>query len=108
MIDLIANNLEAIRELCRTHGIERLDLFGSAATGTFDVTSSDIDFVVEMGRFDPDVDLRYLDLILELEQLLGYRVQMITEPSITRDYFRRAIDVQRVTLYDAGDRKQVA
>ena len=50
MIPVIAERADALWHLCRKHGIRRLDLFGSAAAGTFDTDDSDLDFLVE---FDP-------------------------------------------------------
>jgi len=108
MITLIADNLEAIRDLCRTHGIRKLDLFGSAATGAFNPETSDLDFIVDLGEYTPGTDFRYIDLITDLESILGHSVQMITELSIRNDYFREAVDRQRENLYDARTRKQAA
>lgn len=108
MIALISDNLEAIRDLCRKHGIRKLDLFGSAATGSFDPESSDLDFIVDLGEYTAGTDFRYIDLIADLEAILGHTIQMITEPSIKNDYFREAVDRQRVNLYDAGTRQQAA
>lgn len=50
----LSAHLEAIRELCRAHGVTRLDVFGSALIAAFDPARSDIDFVVE---YDPKTDL---------------------------------------------------
>ena len=47
MIADIADNLDAIRALCREYGVARLELFGSAATDAFDPVRSDIDLLIE-------------------------------------------------------------
>jgi hypothetical protein len=39
---------EAIARVCREHGIERLEVFGSAADGRFDPGRSDFDFVIRL------------------------------------------------------------
>lgn len=108
MISLIADNLEPIRDLCRQHGIQRLNLFGSATTGAFDPETSDLDFIVDLGEYTSGTDFRYIDLIGDLESILGHSVHMITESSIRNDYFREAVDRQRVNLYEAGNRQQAA
>ena len=41
----ISELIEQVTEICKKNGVERLDLFGSFATGTSTPTS-DIDFVV--------------------------------------------------------------
>ena len=43
MIPIVTNNRQAIADLCRTYGVYKLDLFGSATTGAFDPQTSDLD-----------------------------------------------------------------
>jgi len=43
----IAEKLDEVQGLCEKHHVKRLTLFGSAAKGTFDPETSDLDFVVE-------------------------------------------------------------
>ena len=50
MHPLIGNQREQIAALCRRYGVTRLEVFGSILRDDFDITSSDIDVVVE---FDP-------------------------------------------------------
>ena len=45
---LLQAKLELLRELCERYGVERLELFGSAARGEFDPAKSDLDFIVPM------------------------------------------------------------
>lgn len=108
MIDLIRDNQQRIGDLCRQYGIRKLEVFGSAATGAFDPVRSDIDFLVDLGEYAPGTAVRYLDLIAELEDLLGYPVQMVTQPSIRSPYFREAVDAQRMTVYEAPDSEAAA
>lgn len=55
MIALIVDNKDTIAELCRRYRIRRLDVFGSAATDTFNPESSDLDFIVNLGDYDATV-----------------------------------------------------
>ena len=41
----VSELIEKVTDICKNHGVKRLDLFGSFATGTATPTS-DIDFVV--------------------------------------------------------------
>ena len=51
--ELLQANLQPLRELCERYGVEKLELFGSAARGEFDPAHSDLDFIVQMkGRRD--------------------------------------------------------
>lgn len=108
MIDRVAEKREEIVELCRRFRIRQLDLFGSAATGSFDPARSDIDFVVDLGDYDENVGVRYMDLAVALEDLLGFPIDLVTERSIRDPFFRAAINSQRETLYEARDREEVA
>ena len=108
MIPIVANNLPAIAELCRTHGVYKLDLFGSAATGSFDPAKSDIDFVVNFWDRSPGYANRYLDLAEALEALLGRDVDLVTKASIQSPYIRSRIDAQRENVFEDRDREAAA
>jgi len=108
MIAVVADKSKDIAELCRRFSIRRLDLFGSAADGRFDPDTSDIDFLVDLGEYEPHVADRFLDFADALEELLGRRVDLTTVPSVTNPYFRRAIDASRETVYEAGDGQAAA
>lgn len=103
MIPVISMKQDAIADLCRQFGIRRLDLFGSAATGSFDPVTSDFDFVVDLGAYERGVARRFLRFAEALEALLGRRVDLVTEDSIVNPYFRFAVDRTREPLYEAGD-----
>ncbi|MFO7641892.1 MAG: nucleotidyltransferase domain-containing protein [Candidatus Competibacteraceae bacterium] len=83
-----------IAEICRRHGVRRLDLFGSAARGTdFDPDRSDADFLVE---FEDDTGAasplqRYLGLERDLAQLLQRPVDLVERHALenSRNYIRR-------------------
>ena len=108
MIDLVANKRAEIAALCRRYDIERLDLFGSAATGAFNPATSDLDFVVDLGQYEEAVAGRYLDFIAAIDDLFGRSVDMVTVHSIKNPYFREPVEEQRVNLYEARNRKAVA
>ena len=95
--ELIEAKLPALRELCREFGVRRLDLFGSAATGRFDPGRSDLDFLVE---FEEEAPRRAsLRLLEALEQLLGRKVDLLTEPGLKNPYLRRRIETERRPLF---------
>ena len=104
MIELVEKHIEAIRTLCREHGVRRLDLFGSAATGAFDPARSDLDFVATFADTrSPGYADRYLAFTEALERLFGRHVDVVTERSIRNPYFRQAVDASRLTIYDERD-----
>lgn len=89
--------------LCRRFGVRRLDLFGSAATGSFDAARSDLDFVVE---FDADVAHlfdRYFGLKESLEALYGRPVDLVSEGASANPYFIESLQRTRRRVYESED-----
>ena len=98
---LLQAKLEPLRELCERYGVERLELFGSAARGEFDPTSSDLDFIVHMkGRREPGYALRFCDFADALEALYGRPVDLLTELMIKNPYFKAEVQKDRMILVD--------
>src|SRR5699024_5729424 len=105
---LIENKRDEIAALCRKYRIKRLDVFGSAATGAFDPETSDVDFLVDLGGYEPGVSDRFLDFANALEQLLGHDVDLVTDDSIRNPYFKRAVDRSREPVYERARDQAVA
>ena len=107
MIALIEDNRIAIAGICERYGVRRLSLFGSAAKGTFDPATSDLDFVVDLGDYDDRVGKRFMGLVVALEDLLGQRVDVVTEP-LRKQWLRDEIQATRVVLHESTRRQSVA
>src|SRR5439155_7337866 len=86
--ELIEAKRHEIEELCRGLPVRRLDLFGSAVDGSFDVKSSDVDVLVEF-EAGPGLDYfgTYFDLKEGLERILGRPVDVVSVTSIRNPYF---------------------
>jgi len=102
MIDSVRNNMAQIRELCKSHNVESLYLFGSAAKGTFS-KSSDIDFLV---RFSESIELldyadNYFDLIEKLQMLLKRDIDLVSEKTLKNPYLIQDINTSKIALYAA-------
>jgi len=84
-----------------------LELFGSAAVGTFDPATSDLDFLVQYEPSSPrELADRYFGLLFALEDLFGCHVDLVGRSAVRIPYFLRAIDSSRV-LVDAARVAQV-
>ena len=96
----LIDHREGIARLCRAHGVERLEVFGSAADGRFNSERSDFDFIA---TFTPETQTsiarHYLELAEALETLLGRRVDLFTDQPIRNPYLRKAVDASRRDLY---------
>lgn len=104
MIASIEQIAPQIADLCRRHGVRRLEVFGSAASGeSFDPQRSDVDFVVE---FAEDADLGpwltgYFEFKQALEGLCGRPVDLVMASAPKNPYFVREMNRTRQTLYAA-------
>lgn len=109
MIELVEQKRRELLELCRKFQVERLDLFGSAVTGSFQTQSSDLDFIVSFGSPTPGTYLDlYLDFAEALEHLFQHSVDVLTEKSIRNPYFRRRVELTRQTLYERRNEEAAA
>ena len=103
MLPLVENKVEEVEKVCRLHGVERLDLFGSAVGGSFDSRDSDLDFVVSFERRDPPALFdRYFGLKEDLEELFGRQVDLVMKGAVeTNAHFAASVAKTRVPLYAA-------
>ena len=87
----LADHLDTLHD----YGVRSLRLFGSTARGEADA-SSDVDLLVDFA--EPPTFARFMDLRFFLEDLLGTRVDLVTEaglrqrirPFVERDAVRVA------------------
>jgi predicted nucleotidyltransferase len=76
MVDLVQGKREQILRVARRHGVTAVRVFGSMARGDAG-PESDVDLLVDVGT---ELSAWFPGgLIVELEELLGRRVQIITE-----------------------------
>jgi len=99
MIPLIQDNRARVETACREHGVDHLDVFGSAVSGNFR-DDSDLDFIAEFGGERTGIADRYLSFAEALEAIFGRRVDLLTERSIRNPFFRRAVERQRQRVYE--------
>jgi hypothetical protein len=77
--ELLKQKRDEIIRTASRHGAKNIRLFGSAARGEAG-PDSDIDFLVDL---EPDRSLFDLgELLLDLQELLGCKVDVVTEDSI--------------------------
>lgn len=101
MHPLIENNRDAIARLCRRHGVNRLEAFGSILREDFETSRSDVDVLVE---FEPSVAAsftNFLSLKESLEALFNRPVDLVELRAIRNRRLRRYIEQSKSTVYDA-------
>jgi len=104
-VDLVLGPLRtdraAIAELCRSHGVRRLVVFGSVLTEHFDPADSDVDFLVEFAEDVPSRFDAYFGLKEGLEELLNRPVDLVTTRALENPYFAASVDRGSEEVYAA-------
>ena len=91
-----------LKSLCRRHHVRRLELFGSAASGNFEPTTSDLDFLVEFEELDPPAYAdAYFGLQESLSALYQRPVDLVIPTAVRNPYFLLSIERNRALLYAA-------
>lgn len=97
----LALDRDAIADMCRAHGVQRLLLFGSATTEHFDPDRSDVDVLVEFASGAVDPFDAYFGLKEDLEYLLGSAVDLVMANAVRNPYFAASALADAQELYAA-------
>jgi len=92
--DLLKSKREEILQIAAKHGARNMRVFGSVARGEAD-SSSDIDLLVEFKR--GTTLLSHAALILEVEEFLGVKVDVVSEHGL-RERIRERVLREAVAL----------
>ena len=91
-----------ISKICKRYRVTKLDVFGSAARkDDFNLANSDADFLIE---FAPEVQVglgEFIGIKMELEKLLGRKVDLLEPEAIVNPYVLASIERNRETVYAA-------
>lgn len=103
MIPLITQNKKTINEICKKYRVSQLFLFGSAISGAYDPTRSDIDLAVRFDEGIPLLDMAdyYFGFIEELEQLFQNNVDIVSLNSVKNRIFKEELEQTMIPLYAA-------
>jgi len=102
MVAALENKREAIAELCRKHGVVRMDVFGSAIRDDFQEGESDVDLLADFGDKDPfQLIDAYFGLLEELRALLGSNVDLVMTDAIKNRYILAEVERTKQVVYAA-------
>ena len=101
MLELLNDYRPQITDLCRKYGVQKLELFGSAARGDFDSARSDIDLFYEFDSNPSSLADRFFGLWEDLEKLLGRKVDLVSSQDARNPYFLQVANRHRITLHAA-------
>lgn len=80
-------DFDAIAQVCRSRGVRRLRVFGSATGDRFDEFRSDVDLLVEFEPGAADLFDAYFGLKEDLERVFGRRVDLVMMDAVRNPYF---------------------
>lgn len=102
MNPIIEQKLPELRALCEKYSVERMYVFGSAATDRFN-EQSDIDFLIALSdKLDfGDYADNYLELYYALKQLFHREIDLLTERQLKNPYFTAEVNQTKQLLYAA-------
>jgi len=102
VIGILEANRVAMAELCRRHGVARLDAFGSALREDFPPGESDLDLLVELQPMEgyARVDA-YFGLLEDLQALLGSKIDLVMVGALKNPYIASDIERTKRMLYAA-------
>lgn len=88
---------QKITPILREYGIKRASVFGSVARGD-DRPDSDVDILVELGE-KPMGMFAYMGLIEEVEEILGRKIDLVTESSASK-FLKSRIQTDLKMIYE--------
>lgn len=101
MKNIVDNNIDSIRALCKQYNVKSLFIFGSVCTDKFR-EESDVDFLVAFHPMDyGDYADNYLNLAMALEKLLTRPVDLITDKSLSNPFFIDSVNKTKQLIYAA-------
>ena len=99
---IVDTRRDELAALCRQFGVQRLEVFGSAARDDFDEARSDVDLLVKFAESPDNRGLApYFDLKVALERLFSRDVDLVEAGTVRNPYVRADIDRHRQLLYGA-------
>lgn len=97
----ISERIDALTAACQRYQVRTPWLFGSAVHGTFDPATSDLDFLVDLGDYEPTVAERYGGLFMALSDLFDRTIDLVTVRSSGNAGVLDHITETRQVLYAA-------
>lgn len=99
---VIAQHADELARLCAKYNVLRLEVFGSAASGAYRPTHSDLDFLVEFRPLPPGAYAdSYFGLLAALERLFGSPVDLVVAKAVKNPYFLESVNQTRTLVYEA-------
>lgn len=93
--------------LCKSHKVDKLYLFGSGTTDQYTPGKSDVDILLSLKVEDP---LEKGELLLsfwnKVEDVFEMKVDLLTNESLNNPYLKTCIENTKQLIYD-GEREEI-
>ncbi|WP_035917223.1 nucleotidyltransferase family protein [Flavimarina sp. Hel_I_48] len=87
--------------LCRRYEVDKLYIFGSSITSSFNKEISDVDLLVQLAIEKPeDRGIALITLWDKLEIFFDRKVDLLTDDSLKNPYLKENIDRTKKLIYD--------
>jgi predicted nucleotidyltransferase len=102
MLPLIETKRDQLAGVCRKFAVSRLEVFGSAADGSFDPERSDLDFLVEFNCSESmNAFHQFFGFRRALSVLFARNVDLVAAKAMRNPYFIEAVNESRTLIYAA-------
>ncbi len=99
-MNLVEKNIDSITELCDSHKVKELYVFGSILSNKFNA-SSDIDILIQFNQIDVlEYFDNYMDLKEKLELLFQRPVDLVENQAVKNPIFRKVLDREKRLVYE--------
>jgi predicted nucleotidyltransferase len=96
---LIDDNKQKLDDLCVSHRVKQLYLFGSILTEKFNI-DSDIDMLVQFNAMDLAIYFdNYMDFKEKAELLFNRPIDLVENQAIKNPIFRKVVDREKQLIY---------
>lgn len=108
MIEEVVSKRQTLVQLCKTYHVQKLELFGSAASEQFDPLNSDLDFLVTFERIPEARTFNcYFDFLCALSELFNRKVDLVEERAIKNPELLQSIQQGPRALLYAAEREEL-
>ena len=100
MNEILERNLPALKKMCADYNVKSLYVFGSVLTDRFS-EKSDLDFIVSFTDNVPLLDYadNFFDFRDDLSRLLGRRIDLVEESTLSNPYFINEVNHTKQYIY---------
>ncbi|HZW70899.1 MAG TPA: nucleotidyltransferase domain-containing protein [Hanamia sp.] len=104
MVKEVKNNIEGIKKICRKMQLQSLYLFGSGSTQKNHTVESDLDFIFKFKKNENGLPISgydYFDLMFDLEEITGKKIDLVAEEKIKNKYFLDRVNEEKIKIYES-------